>query len=153
MPTGTATVGGQEFACELEQKSKEYVVARRTELRRKPSKKAPKGKPKSPGINPDLEPYRQAMMGKAAIVVTVDRSDEILECVDAFAAYGIKPVLFGADHAYKVASQIKGRVAGVMLSRDVTATSAKTGTKTRNRYAELASAGIPVAFHSRAEEW
>ena len=29
---------------------------------------------------------------------------------------------------------------------------AKTGTLVRNRYAELQSAGIPVAFHSAAEE-
>jgi hypothetical protein len=150
---GTATVAGEELEVTVKQASTEYVVAGRSE-RRKPeaAKKAPKGKPKNPGRKPELEPLRQAMQGKATIIVSVERADEILACVKAFEEFGIKPVLYGAGEAHKVASEIQGRVSGVLLSHRVIATDSKAITKVRNRYADLSDAGIPVAFRSAAEE-
>lgn len=152
---GTLTVGGETLEFSAEQTSVEYLVARRPERRKEehePSK-PPKGKPKSPGINPDLEPMRRAMEGRGSVAVLVDREDEILACVDAFEAVGIKPVLRGASGAWKVADQIRGRVAGVLLDHRVVVVEAAQGYGARrNRYAELAAAGIPVAFHSAAEE-
>jgi len=148
---GKARVAGAEHELALEQTSEEYPVAKRTERRRPESEKEPKGKPKSPGINPDLEPLRQAMLGKVAVVVGVDRDDEILACVAAFEAYGIKPVLFGAGKAAEVAEKLRGRVAGVLPTHLVTTRDPETN-RERNAYAELQAAGIPVAFHSGAEE-
>jgi len=150
---GSATVAGEELEVTVKQTATEYVVAGRSE-RRKPESppKAPKGQPKSPGIKPELEPLRRAMQGKATVIVSVERADEILACVAAFEEFGIKPVLYGANDAHKVANEIQGRVAGVLLSHVVTAADPKIRTKVRNRYAELSDAGIPVAFRSAAEE-
>lgn len=113
-------------------------------------KRAPKGMPKKPNTDPDLEVFRRAMKGQAAVLVSVDRKDQVLACVEAFEAYGIKPVLFDSDEAHLVADRIAGRVSGALVPRNkMTVT---TGGKTRNRMVELSSAGIPVAFLSQAEE-
>jgi imidazolonepropionase-like amidohydrolase len=127
---------------------------KRSEVRKPKEEKKPevKGEPKAPGIDAELEPFRQAKKGNSAIIVGVDREDEILECVDAFEKAGIKPILLGAEDAWKVADKIRGRVSGVLLSQRVVWTEPKTGAAKRNRYAELESNGIPVAFHSDAEE-
>jgi len=151
---GKVSVGDREFDFEADQTSTEYVVAGRSERREEKveEEKPPKGMPKSPGIDPELEPIRAAISGETTIVVRVDRSDEILDCVAAFEAVGIQPVLAGADEAWKVADQLVGRVRGILLDHRVIYTDSRMGLRQRNRYAELASAGIPVAFHSGAEE-
>lgn len=115
-----------------------------------PRVKAPKGMPKKPSIDSDLEPLRRAMEGEAAVLVTVNRRDQVLACVDVFEQYGIKPILFDSSEAHLVASQIAGRIAGVMIPRN--RTQVTTGGVTRNRLVELSAAGIPVAFLSQAEE-
>jgi imidazolonepropionase-like amidohydrolase len=153
--SGKLTRGDLEVAVEGEQKSAQYDVVRRPEpVAAAPAAAAsePKGKPKSPGVNPDLEPLRRALEGKAAVVVGVEREDEILACVKAFEDVGLKPILLGANEAWKVASQIRGRISGVLLDHRVIYSDSEMGTRTRNRYAELANAGIRVAFHSSAEE-
>ncbi|MCP3919942.1 MAG: amidohydrolase family protein [bacterium] len=144
--------GEAEYAIELTKVSGDYKIAKRPERRRTEDVKPPKGKPRSPGINPELEPLRQAMFGNASVIVSVERDDEILACVETFEQYGIKPVLRGAQDAHKVLGDLQGRVAGVLLSRTITTTTAKTGTAERNRYAEISNAGIPIAFYSNAEE-
>lgn len=152
---GKATTVGIELTFEAEQTSKEYVVAGRTERRKETppeEPKSPKDMPKEPGINEDLEPFRAALEGDKAIVVRVEREDEILACVAAFEKHGIEPILYGANDAWKVADQIVGRVRGVLLDHRVIYSDSRMGTRKRNRYAELANAGIPVAFHSSAEE-
>ncbi len=152
--TGKVGVKGREYEFEAAQTSKEYVVAGLSERRRvvEEETKPPKGKPKSPGINPNLEPLRAALEGKVTIVVRVDRSDEILDCVDYFESIGVQPVLSGADEAWKVSDHLVGRVRGVLLDHRVIYSNSKMGLERRNRYAELANAGIRVAFHSKAEE-
>jgi imidazolonepropionase-like amidohydrolase len=152
---GKLSMGGTSVEFEAKQTSTEYETASRPERRKpkdEPKKKEIKGEPKPPSLDPDLEPLRRAIDGKGAVVVGVDRDDEILDCVSAFERAGIKPVLLGANEAYKVIDKIRGRVAGVLLTQRVIAAEPKTGAKLRNRYAELAAAGIPVAFHSDAEE-
>jgi imidazolonepropionase-like amidohydrolase len=151
---GEITMGPTKVSFEAEQTSTEYEIAGRSEQRKpKPEKKKEiKGEPKPPAVDPDLEPLRRAMHGKGAVVVGVDRADEIVDCVDAFEEAHIQPVLYGADEAWKVVDKLRGRIAGVLLSQRVTTTDPKTGAKERNRYQELASAGIAVAFHSAAEE-
>jgi imidazolonepropionase-like amidohydrolase len=151
---GTVTLGSEEAALEIAQTSTEYEIARRPERRRPEVKeeKRPKGEPKPPRVDPDLEPLRRAFDGEVAIVVDVDRQDEILACVDAFEEAGLKPILHGAADAYKVADRLKGRVAGVLLSPAVVRSDPRTGAERHNRYAELVEAGIPVAFQSDAEE-
>lgn len=151
---GDITMGVTKVEFKAEQTSTEYEIAGRIEQRKpKPEKKKEiKGEPKAPTIDPDLEPLRRAMKGEAAVLIGVDRADEIVDCVDAFEEAHIQPVLYGADEAWKVVEKIRGRIAGVLLSQRVTATEPKTGARKRNRYAELASAGILVAFHSAAEE-
>jgi imidazolonepropionase-like amidohydrolase len=142
-----------EFTMEfvLDQVSTDAPVVRRPERRKTVKAKDPKGMPKNPGIDRNLEPLRQAMKGQRAILVSVDREDEILECVETFEAYGIRPVLTSARDVLKVADRISGRVAGVLLGTAVTTTRSKTGTEITNRYAALQAAGIPVAFASYAE--
>jgi len=92
------------------------------------------------------------MRGEATIVVEVEREDEILRCVETFEAYGIRPVLFGASDAWRVKDRLSGRVAGVLLAPRVEIFEPERGTDERTPYAELQAAGIPVAFHSAAEE-
>lgn len=148
------SVAGGSANVVFEQKSTEYEVARLAEQRKPTDVKKPeiKGEPKAPGIDPELEPLRRAMDGEATIVVEVNREDEIRDCVDACEEAGIRPVLYGAEEAWKVADEIEGRVAGVLLLHDVVRSTPELGARQRNRYAELASAGIPIAFHSDAEE-
>lgn len=151
---GKLTLGPTHVDVDIPQTSTEYEIAARPE-RRKPkeeTKKEVKGEPKSPGIDPELEPLRRAMRGEGAILVNVEREDEIVDCVEAFDKANIKPILYGANDAWKVIEKIRGKVAGVLLTQRVIWTEPKTGAQKRNRYAELASAGIPVAFHSAAEE-
>ena len=151
---GKLVLGDTKVDFKAAQTSTEYEVAGRSE-RRKPKeekKQEIKGEPKSPGVDPDLEPLRRAMYGEGAVIVGVDREDEIKACVEAFDDANIKPVLLGANDAYKVIDQIRGKVAGVLLNQKIVDVDPKTGAQKRNRYAELANAGIPVAFHSSAEE-
>ena len=155
---GEAEVEGESASVELERTSAEYRVAGRAARTSLPERPAPEkndddGAPQPPKRDDDLEPLRRAMAGDAAVLVTVTREDEILECVDTFEDVGIRPVLFGADRAHEVAEALRDRVAGVILTRQVTVRDPKEGMAgERNRYAELAAAGIPVAFHSGAEE-
>jgi len=152
--TGKVTLGESKAEFEATQTSTEYEVVRRGEVRKPKEEKKPeiKGEPKAPNVDPELEPLRRAMMGEAAIIIGVNREDEILECVDAFESYGIAPILYGAVDAWKVADKIRGRVAGILLTQQVIWTEPKTGATKRNRLAELGVNGIPVAFHSDAEE-
>ncbi len=135
--SGQATLDGATADATLEQVSEVYPVAQRPEESKAVSTPTPKGKPRSPGIDANLEPIRQAMLGKGAVVVAVDRDDDILACVAAFEAHGIKPILWGAKSAIKVAGQIQGRVAGIITGTNV---------------ARLSQAGIPIAFASQAEQ-
>ncbi len=137
---------------DLTQTASDYKVVRRPVRipEDKPRTKAPKGMPKKPSIDPDLEPLRRAMKGEAAVMVTVTRRDQVLACVDTFEKYGIKPILFDSSEAHLVADQIAGRIAGVMIPRN--RTEVTTGGVTRNKLVELSAAGIPVAFLSQAEE-
>jgi len=148
------SVAGTSADIEFAQTATEYEVARPSEQRKPKDEKKPeiKGEPKSPGLDPELEPLRRAMAGEAAVVVEVAREDEILDCVEAFEEVGIRPVLYGAEEAWKVADQIVGRIAGILPLHDVVRATPETGARKRNRYAELVAAGIPVAFHSAAEE-
>ncbi len=148
---GTRTAKGETHELDLTRKSEDYPVAKRPESKPPvPEPKAPKGKPRNPGINPDLEPLRQAMLGRAAVIVSVGDYQEVLDCVDAFEKYGIKPVLFGASGAPSAARAIAGRVDGVLLTGR-TVTESK-GLVQRNRLATLQAAGVPVGFFSLAEE-
>ena len=149
------TLGEVELAFEAERTSTELPRAGRSERRRekKEEAKEPKGKPKQPGVDAKLEPLRRAMHGDGAVVVAVDRRDEIRACVAAFEAAGIQPVLYGADDAWRMADELRGRVAGVLLTQAIFDAEPRSGLAgVRNRWAELASAGVPLAFHSAAEE-
>jgi imidazolonepropionase-like amidohydrolase len=137
--TGKSTTPVGEADVRVVQVSTEWVVAGRAERRKVEEPKEPKGKPRPPGINPDLEPLRQAMLGRATIIVSVEREDDIVACVDECAKYGIQPVLYGGGGAAAAAGRIRGRVKGVLLR-------GTGGT------ASLAAAGIPMAFYSAAEE-
>jgi imidazolonepropionase-like amidohydrolase len=153
--TGSATVGEVSVEFEVPQTSKDWIVVSRPGPVVEDEEKAPKppkDMPKDPGLKPELEPIKRAIEGTAAIVVSVERSDEILACVAACEQFGIKPILSGAGDAWKVADELRGRVAGVLLDHRVIAAESKGGYRERNRYAELANQGIPVAFHSSAEE-
>ena len=145
----------EELTVEAERKSKDVARAQRPERRRpeEPEKvKPPKGKPKSPGIDEKLEPLRAALHGKKAVIIHVQREDEILACVAACEAVGLRPILYGASEAWRITDQLRGRIAGILLTHEVLARTGDGFSTEVNRYAVLDSAGIPLAFHSMAEE-
>lgn len=151
---GKVKLGETTVDVELAQTSTEYEVVARPERRKEKEepKKEVKGEPKAPAIDPELEPLRRAMSGDGAVLVQVERSDEILACVDAFEGAGIKPILLNANEAWKVIDRLRGRVAGILLSQRIVEIDPEEGIRKRNRYQELVNAGIPVAFRSDAEE-
>lgn len=152
---GKLKLGGQEHAFKAERKQTEIPKAKRSELRKTAESKLaePKGKPQPPGFDPKLEPLRQAMLGKAAVLVDVDRRDEVLEAVEAFSKAGIRPVLTGDSEVALVIESIKDRIAGVLLTRQVFQFDPSKGlVGERNLHTELTDAGVPVAFPSDAEE-
>ena len=138
---------------DLTQVSGDYKVAKRpVRIPEKAARKSsPKGMPKKPSVDPDLEPIRRAMSGGAAVMVRVNRDDQILSCVDTFESFGLQPILFEAGDAHKVADRIAGRVSGVLVPRSMMSITDSAGNPT-SRLSELAAAGIPVAFMSQAEE-
>jgi imidazolonepropionase-like amidohydrolase len=148
------TVAGSTLESACKRSSREYPVARRPERIAKEDEpaKEPKGKPKEPRRDDKLEPLRRAMDGRAAVVVEVERAIDIVPCVEAFQAAGIRPVLHGAAEAHLVLERIAGKVAGILLDPTVVAFDPKRGTDYRTPYAELQNAGIRVAFQSEAEE-
>lgn len=145
-------VGEEEV--KIERISTEFVVAKRPERPavKVEAPKPPKGKPKEPKRDAKLDPLVAAMEGSTAIVVEVNREDEIVECVKTFAAFGIRPVLYGADDAHYVVDEIADHVAGILPSPTVVARETKRGIEDRLPYTDLQNAGITVAFHSAAEE-
>jgi imidazolonepropionase-like amidohydrolase len=150
---GTLAVGSTSLEVEIQRSSRDFVVAKRSERRKPKEEEAPaepKGKPKAPRLDPRLEPLRAAMDGKTTVIVNVARDDEIQSCVDTFAGYGIKPVLFEATGIEAVLAGVAGRIKGVLLSHTVRAPA--VGTDMHSTYASVQEAGIPVAFHSEAEE-
>lgn len=138
--TVTASVDGAGHEAELERTSEEYRVGERPELRRdEPAEGSPKGYPKKPKADPTKELIRAAIEGRGRLMVRVNHSQEILDCVSACNRVGIQPVLVNGSGASSIASQIQGKVIGVL----VTSTSSASA---------LARSGIPVAFGSGAEE-
>ena len=137
---GTTTLGEAAHEVSLERTSEEHRVAKRPELKKgEPAASAPKGYPKKPKFDPMQEPIKAAMEGRGRVMVAVSRSKEILDCVKACNAYGIKPVLVDASGASSVASSLRGKITGVMPSSPGSAVA-------------LSRSGIPVAFGSKAEE-
>jgi hypothetical protein len=137
---GTTTVGEDSLEVSLERTSEEHRVASRPKLKKgEPAAPAPKGYPKKPKFDAMQEPIKAAIEGRGRLMVSVSRSQEILDCVKACNAYGIKPVLVDAGGASSVASSIQGKITGVMPSSPGSAVS-------------LSRSGIPVAFGSKAEE-
>lgn len=112
--------------------------------------RAPKGMPKEPSIDPDLEPLRRAMKGEAAVFVTVERRDQVVACVEAFAEYGIEPVLLDSNEAHTVAGRIADHVAGAVFSNNQAIFTSNN--VAQDRRVILSAAGVPVAFASRSEE-
>lgn len=152
--TGQITLGETAIELTAERTTRDYPVAKRSGPSTETEKPAeePKDKPKEPRADPRLEPLRRALEGNAAVYVEVSRADEIVACVDAFAAVGIRPILVGADDAHLVVDKLVGRVAGVLLSHDVVESRPEDGVARRNRYADLLAAGIPIGFHSAAAD-
>lgn len=151
---GKIVLGSTTVEFEATHTSQELPVAARGERRREKTEEPEiKGKPKEPGIDEKLEPWRKALHGDVVIVVDVDREDEIVACVDAFAAAGVKPVLYGADELWRVAKQVRGKISGALISTQAVRQDPDGGLESlTNRYVELASLGVRIAFHSEAEE-
>jgi hypothetical protein len=153
--SGELVLGQAVVELSAERTSTELPRASRTEPRRaeKEDAEEPKDKPKAPGVDDKLEPLRRAIHGEAAVVVRVDRRDEIRACLEAFEQAGIQPILLGAEDAWRVADELAGRVAGVLLDQRVVEGEPRGGLESlRNRYALLEAAGVPLAFQSNAEE-
>lgn len=156
--TGTLAQGERSAEVSARRDSREYpmaqrpgpVVADEDDEQDSKSKSKDKDKPKEPRLDSKLEPFRRAMRGEVAILVKVDRADEILDCVAAFEGLGIQPVLLSASQAPGIAGQLTGRVRGILLDNSVLRPG--DGLASDSPLARLQSAGIPVGFHSGAEE-
>lgn len=152
---GTVSAGSTQVALDVERTQQVLEYAARPERRKVAEEKVdePKGKPKEPKTDAKLEVLRDALRGRVAVIVQVEREDEILACVDAFEEAGLRPILYGASDAWRVLDRLQGRVAGVLLSDRMLDADADEGLDgLRNRYAELSQSGVPIAFHSGAEE-
>jgi len=150
---GTAGVGGASLELAAKRTSEVYPVAgRRERTEEAPDEEDDRGRPREPKLDEKLEPLRRALEGEGTLIVSVDRDDEILDCVAAFEAHGIRPVLYGARDVHHVIDAVAGRVAAILPSHTVLEPADDFGTDYRNNYAALQGAGIPVLFHSRAEE-
>lgn len=135
---GKGTHAGNESEITLTRVSEEFPVVRIPERGRPEAPDgSPKDMPKSPGIDPDLEPIRKAMSGKGALFVSVSSSRDAIEATAACNAIGVKPVIWSGDVAAGAASSLRGKVAGAVV---------------RNSGAIWAEWGVPVAFASGAEE-
>jgi imidazolonepropionase-like amidohydrolase len=111
----------------------DYPMASMPERRKVDMPKPPKGAPKSPGINPGLEPIRQAMLGKGTVLVSINNSEQLNECLSVFKQHGIRPVLAGSA---RPSSSHAGLISGVLLGRISSAPP---------------PAGIPFMMRTRAE--
>lgn len=151
---GKLVLGSTTVEFEASHTTQELPVAARPERRRARTEEPEiKGKPKAPGVDEKLEPWRRALQGQVAIVVDVDREDEILACVETFSAVGVKPVLYGADELWRVAGQVRGKIAGALISASALRQDPEGGLQSlTNRYLELSAHGVRLAFHSEAEE-
>ena len=133
---GTWKLAGAEGdgeALDLPRTGTDYPVVRRPERRKQPEAKAPKGQPRSPGINPDLEPLRQAMMGNSPVFVQIGDATQLDACLATFNQFGLKPILVGSTG---VSSRHASRMAGVLMT-SVTSS---------------VPSGVPVMFRSNAEQ-
>ncbi|MFT7662260.1 MAG: imidazolonepropionase-like amidohydrolase [Planctomycetota bacterium] len=149
----TLMVGESEIEFEVKRTQNDVPRAERPVAADDKEEEAPKSDaPRPPKLDGKLEPFRRAMNGDGTILVAVDREDEILECVDAFAAAGIRPILYGATDLHYVADQVSDRIAGVLLNYRIVEHDREQGLEFINRYARIANAGIPIGFHSLAEE-
>ena len=90
----------------------DYPMASMPERRKVTEAKAPKGTPKSPGINPGLEPIRQAMLGNSMVLVNINNGEQLGTCLAVFKKYGIRPVLEGRA---RPSSSQAGLISGVLL--------------------------------------
>lgn len=169
---GNLTHGDDTFEVAAERTSRDYPEAQRSEPSTDSEEEDDDGKPKAPKVDPDLEPYRRAMAGEAAVLVRVTRRDEIVDCVHTFASYGIKPVLLGADEIFAVLGQVKDHIAGVILAPESSAPTqifsigpsgeliietiggggGRSIADLAAQYSKLQRNGVPVAFFSGAEE-
>lgn len=169
---GTLTHGEATYEVNAERTSRDYPRAQRSDPSDSEAQSDDNGKPRAPKLDADLEPYRRAMAGEAAVLVRVTRRDEIVDCVNTFAEYGIHPVLLGADEIFAVLGQIKDHISGVILAPASTApqqifsigpsgelviqTLGGGGGRSigdlASIYARLQRSGVPVAFFSGAEE-
>jgi imidazolonepropionase-like amidohydrolase len=140
------------FEMTFDRTGTDYPEVRRPERRKAAdAPKSPKGMPRLPATNPDLEPIRRAMRGECAIMVIVNNLREVPDCTAAFAKYGIKPVLvYSGSGSFKGADAWADGVSGVILRGNPNLT--RNGIPLGNSYAQLAVYGIPVAFQSQAEE-
>lgn len=152
---GELALGAARVELKAKRTSTELPRAARSERRREKKDEAeePKDKPKPPGRDEKLEPIRRAMHGQGALVIQVDRREEIRDCLAACERAGIRPILYGAEDAWRMAGDLAGKVAGVLLSQQVLDAPPRGGLESvENRFAVLEQHAIPVAFQSDAEE-
>ena len=110
---GTYTLGDAEpVDVNWPRTGTDYPMASMPERRKVTGAKAPKGTPKSPGINPGLEPIRQAMLGKSMVLVNINNAEQLGACLAVFKQYGIRPVLEGRA---RPSSSQAGLISGVLL--------------------------------------
>jgi len=110
---GTYTIGATEpVEVNWSRTGTDYPMASMPERRKVVEAKAPKGTPKSPGINPGLEPIRQAMLGNSMVLVNINNGEQLGTCLAVFKQYGIRPVLEGRA---RPSSSQAGLISGVLL--------------------------------------
>ncbi|MEZ6019940.1 MAG: amidohydrolase family protein [Planctomycetota bacterium] len=145
---------GVEDSFKLPRTSPDYPVVKRPTpaVEDEDAKKKESGSdmPTMPQPDPYLAIFRGTRDGTGSLIVRVSREDHIRSLVELCAKNNIRPVLLMADEAHLVAEDIRGKVAGVILTQRPVEVQ-NLGMVANNRYARLQEAGIPVAFASMAE--
>ncbi|MFQ5809157.1 MAG: amidohydrolase family protein, partial [Armatimonadota bacterium] len=104
--------------------------------------------PARPKRDSQLETMRAVFADRVPALVAADRPDEIASAVKVFREeYGLNMAVLGAREAHRVASDLRGARVAAAIGPEITQ---EERGRTINAAAELARAGAPVAFQSRA---
>jgi len=101
--------------------------------------------PPRPKRDAEMEMLRTIFREKTPVLVVADRPDEIAATLKVFREeFGLNTIVVGTQDADRVAGDLKAARVGVVLAPQVILRDER-GRET-NRAAELAGAGVPVAF-------
>jgi len=111
------------------------------------------GRPLPPPVDPDLEPMRAALEGRAVLVLRVDSAAAARTLLEALGDEGLRAVFVGLEEGDLVAAELRAAGAGVVVRPErLREREGREGAVEVVPAAELARAGVAQAFMSEAED-